>query len=860
MSDFSLVRDSKSTRLPHSFIAELEKRLQGIMFGTEKRQEYKDPAVKRSFTVFLNSLRDPMFKAQMEKGRRAEDLMLIFFSNTTKELSKGKPAHDDGVKRMVDRHVALFVRLMSLMLKENGWATDRPELVSRLATLEDKLLKHDENLSSLEGDGAGTTVEEIVPLTYAVKDMAMVKVVAKVFGLTNTMAESDVTKNRPTWTEKAALQDLKTYQTHLNLHTRRTLSGEDFDTIEAYELWKKAEGPELSQMMLAIMQVNPELAKSTSSSSLPQFSPHANGTSPTDSHYSQISRTLSQPENLSSYVLDLPADMSSLNLTEDPAEADNEDLLYTFIPADPRSMFRFILSRALSHDLKDESLQNGAESGPKLLSKDSTDLLNEVAVRWRIPKFSRVVLFLDVIREMFVNQEITLEQLDQAFNYVREPISAESKTKQSSIVTTATFFDRNAWTVADFALMRQLLAAIYESLYRDLFGAFMQCYDQKPSPLMSMILTVVNEHIRSDPSFVENHDSARRFKEQVSEALTSRARDIYSELVDQEIPQDQEAWEFYHVMQLSTSVLKLCEKIQKRYRKNPEILGVNLLILLLESVLPTYAEDSKAMIERIMDAARIRGEEVPIQDGFDLYKVLSQFRQVHSEALPNLLFPYSLEDLLGDFVWRWIRATEGQINGWVENAIRQDSFVVRSQESHTQALEELRCSVSIVDVFRSFNQVIEQISNLGWDDDLSYAKFMTALSKSLGAGISRYCEIVEQIFTKEMDRLTPEQEAAATLSRQEKWMQMAKDTWQQKDKVQPFQFYPQSFVKLNNINFAIRRWDDLEHEINVDACADVINKNTPPAIQRQKKVTNYVFTIKLVEGEDLKAMDVQWLQ
>ena len=856
MSDFSLVRDSKSTRLPHSFIAELEKRLQGIMFGTEKRQEYKDVAVKRSFTVFLNSLRDPMFKTQMEKGRRAEDLMLIFFSNTTKELSKGKPAHDDGVKRMVDRHVALFVRLMSLILKEHGWATDRPELASRLATLEDKLLKHDENLSSLEGDGAGTTIEEIVPLSYAVKDMAMVKAVARTFGLTNTMAESDVTKNRPMWTEKAALQDLKTYQTHLNLHTRRTLNGEDFDTIEAYELWKKAEGPELSQMILAIMQVNPELAKSTSGSSLPQFSPHTNGTSPTDFHYSEISRTLSQPENLSSYVLDLPADMSNLNLTEEAADAGNEDLLYTFIPADPRSMFRFILLRALSHDLKDESLQNGAETGPKMLSKDSTDLLNELAARWRIPKFSRVVLFLDVVGEMFVNQEINLEQLDHAFNYVREPVSPDAKSKQSSIVTTATFFDRNAWTVADFALMRQLLAAIHESLLRDLFGAFMQCYDQKPSPLMSMILTVVDQHIRADPSFVENSDSARRFKESVSEGLTNRARDIYSELVDQEIPQDQEAWEFYNVTQLAKSVLKLCEKIQKRYRKNPEILGVNPLILLLESVLPTYAEDSKAMIERILDAARIKGEEVPIQDGFDLYKDLSQFRQVHSEALPNSLFPYSLEGLLGDFVWRWIRATEGQINGWVENAIRQDAFGVRSQDSHSQASEELRCSVSIVDVFRSFNQVIEQVSNLGWDDDLSYAKFMTALSKSLGDGISRYCEIVEQIFTKEMDRLTPEQEAAATLSRQEKWMQMAKDTWQQKDKVQPFQFYPQSFVKLNNINFAIRRWDDLEHEINVDACADVINKNTPPAVQRQKKVTNYVFTIKLVEGEDLKAMDV----
>ena len=44
--------------------------------------------------------------------------------------------------------------------------------------------------------------------------------------------------------------------------------------------------------------------------------------------------------------------------------------------------------------------------------------------------------------------------------------------------------------------------------------------------------------------------------------------------------------------------------------------------------------------------------------------------------------------------------------------------------------------------------------------------------------------------------------------------------------------------------------------MNVDACADVIQKNAPPVTQRQRKVSNYVFTIKIVEAEDLKACDV----
>jgi hypothetical protein len=133
---------------------------------------------------------------------------------------------------------------------------------------------------------------------------------------------------------------------------------------------------------------------------------------------------------------------------------------------------------------------------------------------------------------------------------------------------------------------------------------------------------------------------------------------------------------------------------------------------------------------------------------------------------------------------------------------------------------------------------------------------MTSLSKAIGNGIARYCEIVEQIFTKEMDRLSPEQEAAATQTRQEKWMQLAKDTWNNKEKIEPFQFYPESFVKLNDIAFALNQWDQLERDINVDACAEVLQKIAPPLTQRQRKITNYVFTIKIVEAEDLKACDV----
>src|ERR1700742_2264102 len=192
MNDFTVVRDSKSTRIPHDFIKELEKRLQGILTGKERRQEYQEAMVKRVFALFLNELSDPSFKKRMQADRRAEDLVLIFFSTATKELQKGHPPGDDAVKRMVDRHVALFVRLLSLILKDKDWAKDKPDLASRLQTLESKLLKGDENLAVSQTNGELKTIEEVVPLSYEVKDMPLVQVAGRLFGLRNTMIQSDI--------------------------------------------------------------------------------------------------------------------------------------------------------------------------------------------------------------------------------------------------------------------------------------------------------------------------------------------------------------------------------------------------------------------------------------------------------------------------------------------------------------------------------------------------------------------------------------------------------------------------------------------------------------------------------------------
>lgn len=154
-------------------------------------------------------------------------------------------------------------------------------------------------------------------------------------------------------------------------------------------------------------------------------------------------------------------------------------------------------------------------------------------------------------------------------------------------------------------------------------------------------------------------------------------------------------------------------------------------------------------------------------------------------------FPFHVEQLFEGFVWRWVRLTEQKVAGWVDNAVRKDNFTVRTDDSEEVAPEESRHSVSVIDIFRSFFQVVEQLVQLEWDDDLQYAKFMTALSKSIGGAVGKYSEGLEQMFSKEVDRMSPDQEAAMNQTAQEKLMQFAKDAWTNKEKIEPFQFFPE---------------------------------------------------------------------
>lgn len=774
---------SSSSKLPHNFAAPVLDRVGGVLRGSERLPGYNDAAVKRSFAEAYTAFSEKNFRKSIDKERKLEPLILIFFSASSKASQKGRAPEDDSWKLLPDRHTAMFIRLIANILKDHGHDRDKPELMSRLNTLENKLLTNDQNLVGGGADGAGTTIEVVVPLSYDVKDMPMVQVVAGIFGMSFSEVQAEINDNRQVWTEEAALKDLKTYQTRLNSNMPGALRSQDFDVEDAFLEWKKAETPHLSQMMLDILTAKPELAKS-STSTVDKPLPNRPQSTFNDQAYADLGRALSSAGD-GALDFDPSLNLGSLSLGDSGASASDEEI-YTFIPPDPRAFYKYILKHAMTFD----QIHADPELDFQPLSRQSLDFLTELCVRWRIPQSSRLITVLEVAARMFVDQEIVSQELDGIFDFLNEPMP---EPKKAPHVTHHSLplseIDPSRWTIHDFAAYQHTLHMLHDTILREVVQVMDQCYETKAPPV-GILLFILDKHIHGDPNFSPRSNSVAEFAEHLSQILQQRAADAYRDYMEKEIPISKDDWEFGHVVKLGKSVIKLCERIKKRYAKFGKILGVvDPFEILVAETFPNFEEDASAIIESILLSAQDRGEDIDIEDGFELYRELVAIRQIHHESLPDRPFAFNIEDSLASFVWRWIAAAEATMEDWVERAIKQDQFQVRTQDPNNISLDSERHSVSIIDMFMFFNQTIDQVFKLNWDNDEHHARFMTALARIFSTGIGKYCEIVDDRFAKEMDRPSVEELAAQNRTTQEKWMQYAKDAWNSKDRPEPFQFY-----------------------------------------------------------------------
>jgi len=206
---------------------------------------------------------------------------------------------------------------------------------------------------------------------------------------------------------------------------------EDFQSEAAFQHWRTLETSHLSQLMVVMVQFNPELAKSTPGDlgSLQQAS-NARPTSVysvsgnhRDSTYHPGGRNPSVSSKNSRLSVFSPGDLEEV--AED-LDADEDLPLghhYTFIPPNPKKFYKRLLELCLIADLEamlSPNVGDEDEVSLGILTQAHIELINECALRWRIGQPYRVSCFLELIRQFYERNEVPIECIPEALANVRK--------------------------------------------------------------------------------------------------------------------------------------------------------------------------------------------------------------------------------------------------------------------------------------------------------------------------------------------------------------------------------------------------------------------------------------------------------
>ncbi|PCH43120.1 hypothetical protein WOLCODRAFT_25738 [Wolfiporia cocos MD-104 SS10] len=834
---FKDVRDGpKGVRFPKDLLKVLEQKLQDIAMG--KDAAYSDQLTRRTMAVFYGQVKDENFRRQMKENRKIEELILMFATNATNVLKKEPSLAGDGWKIELNNHIAHFIRLLRDCLRHVGHVP--PELTARLDMYTEKLAPS--QAPSDSGYESGSNRDSIIStkrVSQNINDMALVITAAQLFKLPDTVLQKEIEELQKHCTEKAALTDLKTCLKNINAGAAFPGRREDFSSEAAWQYWRTLETSHISQLMMVMVQINPELAKSSSASDTPP-SGGANGRP--GSVYSTMS---SRPDSFYAGGASRHASISSRHsvlqskdFTVDDFGAIHEELetdedipvghYFTFIPPNPRKYYKRLLEYCLIADLEamlSPTVGDDDEVSLGILSAPHIELINECALRWRIGQPYRVACFLDLVRQFFERNEVPLECIPEAMQNIQKVLHETELDK---------------WPTQDRDYLAQIYGGLFSIFLSSLYHAMEAIPNLKPSeiaPYLEILETL------QESGLLEQYDVdvAARLNDVQDQVRTMAARwydEKHHELesapgVNKALP---------HLL-MTDEIEKAAKQLDKRFPE-PLLGRLDIVSLVVEIVIPRYIVDLDESRRRLFeDSMNGPTPDVPIQDIFALYRRTKTLLGMHKAFCPNGEIQFDLGEFFEPYVRQWLINTDNKTAQWVQAAIAADKFQPEGGEGH---------SSSIIDLFDSLRSPINFLEDLQWSDEHQEARFFTSLSKTISKAVEQYCRSVEELFMAEMfprptDYLQPQKSSA--------WLEKARSLAQTGEKkVEPFTFQPESCVKLNNVEAARRLLDSMYAQMQADKKTEIL-QDAPPVPEKTERADRFLFTVKIVIAEGLVPLD-----
>ncbi|KAF1804198.1 hypothetical protein V8B55DRAFT_1512014 [Mucor lusitanicus] len=802
---FSNEDNKKSGKLTREIVKSLSKRLEDVY----KERDVSQPEfMDQRFRTVAKAVKKGLQEHRYRPSGTVNDIVVSFLKTSEAELRMNQPNpalwYDD-----LNRFLARFVDMVIQTLQKDAPSSATPELIDSLSafctptqktTLPEKRSSNSSNASSL------STSSTAVNQDNSILEFPMIMTIKHLFHMSDKEHQQKVMELASVCTESALLHDFK--KCINNVHTNQPFPGkrEDFPSSQAYENWQKKEVKQLTELMKTLMLMNPNLSIATSSE---QDVGNTNllARQSTDS-FASISSSASSTVNV--------ADASS----------------FTFIPADPKGCFRYLMSMCLDHDTDNLSTLPEAERAKtSALSQQSDELLRECWKTWRLSAPFRAILYLSLVKSKFDSNELGLDDINDALR------SLERVAKEN---------DASCWAIADRTSIIRVLEGVDNSLLRDLADGLSEYW--KISPTWVQDIVDLLEKVYSNAIYAEAHPNPEDNMTQLEDSIKGAAVERWSSI--ERTANDPEKDALSNLFSMADILSKELTSVAKKRFPHP-IMGVlSVSSLVMARQMPYFA------LEMENWAYSPDFKACPIDSAFALYEKVLRLEKLYDEYGPETKKSlFKVESWFLPHVKRWLTKTNESTFDWVENAVAQDQF-----QRYSDVVVH---SSSIIDLFSMFNQAVDFIVNLQWPNDVQHCLFMTFLAKIIGEGIDHYCRTMEDLIRADVfpnrlssQDLSSESVVSGSILDKARYQIMGGRGLNKDEACAPSNFItPELCIKLNDIEAARGKLDRLYQMMHVDQVAQFMRENTTPQSTYRPEKNNFLYSIRVVRAENLQPMD-----
>jgi hypothetical protein len=379
----------RSYKVPEKAFKVFDEKLRAIFMG--KDPGFQDQRIRRTIATFWSNTNDPAYLRGVRENRKIEELILMMVSVATKELQKEvKQLQDKKVEPDFDWKYELNVQvgqIVKILLETvRSVSSTSPDLIAKLDSYASQLAATPmvkpppaASASSAPASPATTKPRKLTRAGPSSRseaahvnssdpaDMPMVLTVGRLFGKSEVQLADDLGSLRASCTEQAAMVDLKICLKNINAGLPFPGRREDFDTEEAWQAWRQAELTHLSQLVMVMVQLNPELAKQNTSSERNEDHESSQASSQLPERLDSLRGPTTGGEQRSSGAVASngpvgasrnPSTRSTMSTRSngpatalDDVDENGASQSFTFIPPNPRAYYRRLIERCIDYDL-----------------------------------------------------------------------------------------------------------------------------------------------------------------------------------------------------------------------------------------------------------------------------------------------------------------------------------------------------------------------------------------------------------------------------------------------------------------------------------------------------------------------------